>query len=89
MGGLDNPSETMDHCRTARNFSSTCCHPINPHGFLKVQLIKQVFCGASKDTKNILWEREKYWQCQLFINTHGMGSISDLYSRSKKGCRKK
>ena len=78
-----------DRCGTARHFNSICCHPINPHGFLKVQLIEQVFCGASEDTKSISWEREKYWQCQLFINTHGMNSISDLYSRSKKRLKKK
>ena len=77
-----------DRCGTARHFNSICCHPINSYGYLKVQLIQQVFCDASKDIESILWEREKYWQCQLFTNTHGMNGISDLYSRSKKGCRK-
>ena len=77
-----------DCCGTARHFNSICCHPINPHGYLKGQVIEQVFCDASKDTESILWEHEKYWQCQLFTNTHGMNCISDLYSRSRKGCRK-
>ena len=40
-----------DCCGTARHFNSICCHPINPHGYLKVQLIEQVFCDASKDTE--------------------------------------
>ena len=35
-----------------------------------------------------LWERKKYWQCQLFTNTHGMNSVSDLYSSKIKGFRK-
>ena len=78
-----------DRCGTARHFNSICCHPINPHGYLKVQLIEQVFYDASKDIENILWKREKYWQCQLFTNTHGMNSISDFSSRSRKGCTKK
>ena len=78
-----------DGCGTARHFNSICCHPINPHGHLKVQLIEQVFCDASKDIESILWEREKYWQCQLFTNRHGINSISDLNSRSRKECRKK
>ena len=78
-----------DRCGTARHFHFICCHPINPHGYLKVQLIEQVFCDASKDIESILWEREKYWECQLFTNTHDMNSISDLYSRSRKSCRKK
>ena len=73
-------------CGTARHFNSICCLPINPQNYLKVQLIEQ---GASKNIESILWERQKYWQYQGFINTHGMNSISDLYSRSRKGCRKK
>ena len=77
-----------DRCVTARHFSSICCHPINPHDYLKVELIKQVLCDVRKDIESILREREKYWQCQLFTNTHGMNSFSDLYSRSRKGCRK-
>ena len=63
-------------------------HPINLHGYLKEQLIKQVFSDASKDIENILWKREKYWQCQLFTYMHAMNRISDLYSKSRKGCRK-
>ena len=66
-----------DCCEAARHFNSIYCHPINPHGYLKVQLIEQVFCDASKNIESILWERRKYWQYQLFINTHGMNSISD------------
>ena len=53
------------------------CHPINALGNLKVQLIEQVFCDASKDLESVLWEREKYWQCQLRTNTYGMNSVSD------------
>ena len=49
-----------NRCGIARYFNSTCCHPINPHGNLKVQLIEQVFCDTSKDIESILWEREKY-----------------------------
>ena len=51
--------------------------------------MEQMFCDASKDKESILWEHEKYWQCQLFTNMHGINSLSDLYSRSRKGCRKK
>ena len=79
----------MDRCGTARDFNCICYHPINPHCYLKVQLIKQVFCDTSKDMEIYLWEREKFWKCQLFTNTHGMDSISDLFCRSRKGYRKK
>ena len=55
--------------------------------FLQVQLIESVV--SDLDLENKLWEREKYWQCQLFTNTHGMNSVSDLYASKRKGCRKK
>ena len=50
-----------DRCGTARHFNNVCCHPSNPHNYLKVQLIEQVLCnGADKDIETILWERQKY-----------------------------
>ena len=79
-----------DRCGTARHFNNVCCHPSNPHFYLKVQLIEQVLCNdADKDIEVILWEREKYWQYQLFTNVYGINSVSDLYSRKRKGCRRK
>ena len=78
-----------DRCGTARHFNNVCCHPSNPHFYLKVQLIEQVLCSdADKVIEVIRWEREKYWQSQLFINVYGMNSVSDLYSRKRKGLRK-
>ena len=79
-----------DGCGTTRHFNNVCCHPSNPHSYLKVQLIEQVQCNdAYKDIEAILWEREKYWESQLFTNVYGMNSVSDLYSRKRKGCRRK
>ena len=59
----------------------------NPQRFLQVQLIESVV--SDLDLENKLWEREKYWQCQLFTNTHGMNSVSDLYASKRKGYRKR
>ena len=76
-----------DRCGTARHFNNKCSDVQNPHRFLQVQLIESVV--SDLDLENKLWEREKYWQCQLFTNTHGMNSVSDLYASKRKGCRKK
>ena len=76
-----------DRCGTARHFNNKCIDISNPHKFLKVQIIESVFDDGDLEGK--LWERERYWQCQLFTNTHGMNSVSDLYSNKRKGCRKK
>ena len=44
-----------DRCENARHFNNVCCHPSNPHFYLKVQLIEQVFCnGIEKDIEAIL-----------------------------------
>ena len=77
---------TKDRCGTARHFNSKCSDVQNPHRFLQVQLIESVV--SDLDLENKLWEREKYWQCQL-TNTHDMNSVSDLYASKRKGCRKK
>ena len=38
--------------------------------------------------EDLLWEREKYWQTQLFTSSNGMNNINDLYSMKRKGYRK-
>ena len=70
----------------ARHFNNKCFDVQNPHRFLQVQLIESVV--SDLDLENKLWEREKYWQCQLFTNIHGMNNASDLYASKRKGCRK-
>ena len=72
-------------CGSARHFNTKYSDVQNPHRFL--QLIESVV--SNLDLENKLWEREKYWQCQLFTDTHGINSVSDLYPSKRKGCRKK
>ena len=56
-----------------------CYHDTNPFQYLEVLLIEQVQSNNLKNIKDVLWDREKYWQSQLFIITKGMNSILDLY----------
>ena len=76
-----------DRCGTARHVNTKCSDVQNPHRFLQVQLIESVV--SHLDLENKLWERDKYWQCQLFTNTHSMNSVSDLYARKRKGFKRK
>ena len=76
-----------DRCVTARHFNTKCTDSSNPHKFLKIQIIESAQCDYNQEGK--LWERERYWQSQLFTNPHGMSSVSDLYSSKRRGCRKK
>ena len=57
------------------------------HKFLKVQIIESVQCDYNLEGN--LWKMERYWQCQIFTNTHCMNSVSDLYSTKRKGFREK
>ena len=74
-----------ERCGTARYFNTKCSDIKNPHTFLQVQLTELVV--SDLDLENKLWEREKYWHCQLFTNTHGMNSVSDLYANKRKEYR--
>ena len=75
-----------DRCGIARHFNNKCCDINNPHIFLQVQLKESAQRGVNLEGK--LWDREKYWQCQLFTKTHGMNSVFDLDSSKRKVCRK-
>ena len=55
--------------------------------YLKVQLIEQIESNSSENIEDVLWDREKYWQSQLFTLTKGMNSILGLYSSKRKGCK--
>ena len=77
-----------DRCRTARHFNNKCCSPNNKHAYLKVQIIEKKFNNNQFSIEDLLWEREKYWQAQLFTNLHGMNNINDLCSMKRKVYRK-
>ena len=78
-----------DCCGTARNFNSKYYNSSNPFVYLRVQLIEKVYCIYDDyNIEYILWDREKYWQSQLFTNVKEMNSISDLYSIKRDGSRK-
>ena len=68
-------------CGTTKQFNTKCSDVQNPHRFLQVQLIESVV--SDLDLENKLWEREKYWQCQLFTKTHGMNNVFDLHASKR------
>ena len=78
-----------ERCGSVRHFNSKCYHDTNHFQYLKVQLIEQIESNSSENIEDVLWDREKYWQSQLFTITKDMNSILDLYSSKRKGCRKR
>ena len=77
-----------DRRGTARHFNNKYCSPNNKYAYLKIQIIEQVFDNNQFSIEDLLWEREKYLQAQLFTNLYGMNNINDLYSMKRKGHRK-
>ena len=74
-----------DRCGVARHFNNKCRHPQHPNVFLKIQPIEQICVEDENKLDETLWHREKYWQVLLFTNSHGMNSLTDLYSKKRKG----
>ena len=71
------------------HFTNKCQDPQNLHAFVKIQPIEQVSVKEESKFDNTLWHREKYWQALLSTNSHRMNSLADLYSKKRKGYRKK
>ena len=69
-------------CGTSRHFIKKCLCSASLFGYLKVQIIEQVY--SEDPSKN----EERYWQSQLFTVSHGMNNINDLYSKKRKRYRK-
>ena len=59
-----------DCCGTARNFNNKRYSPNNKHAYLKVQVTEQVFSNDQCIFEDLLREREKYWQVELFNNLY-------------------
>ena len=78
-----------DRCGVVHHFNDKCRHPQNPSVFLKIQPIEQIRVEDESKLDETLWHREKYCQALLFTNLHGMNSLADLYSKKRKGFRKK
>ena len=54
--------------------------------YLQSQLI-EVSVQSDDDIDNVLWEREKYWQAQLFTLSHGLNNPNEWYALNRKGYR--
>ena len=49
-----------------------------------MQLIEHVLVRVGKDADKVLWEREKYWQVQLFTLTHGLNNMNEWYALKRQ-----
>ena len=75
-------------CGVANHLLNVCHSEGNKFEYLQIQLIEQVSVNNSKNIDKMLWEREKYWQAQLFTLTHGLNSPNEWYAQNRRGYRK-
>ena len=53
-----------------------------------MQLIEHVLVREGENADKVLWEREKYWQAQLFTFTHGLNNMNERHVINRRGYRK-
>ena len=56
--------------------------------YLQVQLIKKVSVQNDYLIDKFLWEREKYWQAQLFTLSHGLNNPNEWCALNRRDYRK-
>ena len=71
-------------CGVANHLLNVCKTAIYKTEYLQVQLIQQAFARKDEDIDNILQEREKCWQMQLFTLIHVLNSINELYAINRR-----
>ena len=74
-------------CGIAKHIKEVC-YTNGKFGNLRVQVIEQVQVDNQEDLEKRLWNREKYWQAQLFTLTHGLNCPTEWFSTNRKGYRK-
>ena len=68
-----------DRSGTARHFNNKCYDSSNSFVYLRVKLIEKVYCIYDDcNIEDILWDKEKYCQPQLFTNVKGMNKMDLL-----------
>ena len=69
-------------CGTAKHILE-CCTSEGKFDELRIQLIESVNV-PDISLEQELWQREKYWQAELFTLSHGLNYPSDWYCLNRK-----
>ena len=75
-------------CGVANHLLHVCRYSTSKFEYLKVQLIEKVFVQNDDDIDKVFWEREKYWQAQLFTLSHVLNNPNEWYALNRRGYRK-
>ena len=75
-------------CGVTNNLLNVCCSSTRKFEYLQLQLIVKVPVQNDGDADKVLWEREKYWQAQLFTLSHRLNNPNEWYALNRRGYRK-
>ena len=75
-------------CGVANHLLNVCRSSTSKFEYLQVQLIEKVSVQNDDDIDKVLWEREKYWQAQLFMLSHRLNNANGWYALNRRGYRK-
>ena len=75
-------------CGVPIHLLNVCRSSASKFEYLQVQLIEKVSVQNDDDIDKVLWEREKYWQVQLFTLNHGLNNPNEWYALNRRGYRK-
>ena len=75
-------------CGVANHLLNVCHSSTSKPKYLQVQLIEKNSVKIDEDINKVLWEREKYWQAQLFTLSYGLNNPNQCYAVNRRGYRK-
>ena len=75
-------------CGVANHLLNVCDSSTSKPKYLQVQLIEKNSVKIDEDINKVLWEREKYWQAQLFTLSYGLNNPNQCYALNRRGYRK-
>ena len=64
----------------ANHLLNICRSSASKFDYVQVQLIENVSVQNDDDIDKVLWEREKYWQAQVFPWSHGLNYPNEWYA---------
>ena len=64
-------------CGEGNHLLNVCHFSTSTFENLQVQLIVKVSVQNDDDINKVLWERERYWQAQLFTLSHGLNNPNE------------
>ena len=72
----------------ANHLLNVCLSSTSNFEYLQEQRIENVSVQNGDNIEKILWEREKYWEAQLFTLNHGLNNHKEWNALNRRGYRK-